>query len=238
MSHYLLSSHVHLCTTGDHMVLLDVKRDKYLAIDAAHMHVLANVVRGWPLGADPAVTEITSPHVVPAVVRQMLAGGLLTSESTLGKEATPLVMASPTSALIDELTERPAIRLGHVARFLAASVSAALALRRRSLEQIVNTVTRRKREYRQPGAVFDMERAAELVAIFVHLRPFVFTTKEACLFSSLALVNFLACYALFPTWVFGVQTRPFAAHCWVQQDSIVFNDTPDLVLGFTPIMSI
>jgi hypothetical protein len=50
------------------------------------------------------------------------------------------------------------------------------------------------------------------------------------------LVNFLAGYGVFPQWVFGVKTDPFYAHCWVQQGSFVFNDTPDYIRGFSPIL--
>jgi hypothetical protein len=37
--------------------------------------------------------------------------------------------------------------------------------------------------------------------------------------------------------VFGVQARPFAAHCWVQKGEVVFNDTVEHVSGYTPIMT-
>jgi hypothetical protein len=60
--------------------------------------------------------------------------------------------------------------------------------------------------------------------------------KHVCLYDSLALVEFLAHYRLFPQWVFGVMAEPFAAHCWVQQDDRVLNDSVDYVRGFTPIM--
>jgi hypothetical protein len=33
-----------------------------------------------------------------------------------------------------------------------------------------------------------------------------------------------------------VKTDPFYAHCWVQQGSFVFNDTPDYIRGFSPIL--
>ncbi len=70
------------------------------------------------------------------------------------------------------------------------------------------------------------------------MRVFLFTSKSECLFDSLTLLNFLARYGIFPDWVFGVQARPFAAHCWVQLDEIVFNDTVEHVGGYTPIMTV
>jgi hypothetical protein len=65
---------------------------------------------------------------------------------------------------------------------------------------------------------------------------FLFSSKDECLYDSLALLEFLARYRIYPDWVFGVQTRPFAAHCWVQQGDIVFNDTVEHVTGYSPIM--
>jgi hypothetical protein len=41
---------------------------------------------------------------------------------------------------------------------------------------------------------------------------------------------------VFPRWVFGVQSRPFAAHCWLQLGGVVLNDTVDHVKRYTPIM--
>jgi hypothetical protein len=75
-----------------------------------------------------------------------------------------------------------------------------------------------------------------LVTAFATLRPFFFAAKDACLFDALSLSEFLAGYGLFPNWVFGVQSRPFAAHCWLQLDGVVLNDTIDHVQRYTPIM--
>jgi len=55
---------------------------------------------------------------------------------------------------------------------------------------------------------------------------------------SLALVEFLARYRLYPDWVFGVQTQPFKAHCWLQYGSLVLNDKPTRLHELTPILSI
>jgi hypothetical protein len=52
------------------------------------------------------------------------------------------------------------------------------------------------------------------------------------------LLEYLAWYRIFPTWVFGVQTRPFAAHCWLQHENIVLNDTVEHVTRYTPIMTV
>jgi hypothetical protein len=76
----------------------------------------------------------------------------------------------------------------------------------------------------------------QLVESFIRFRVFAFSSRNECLFDSLALLEFLARYDIHPDWIFGVQTRPFAAHCWVQSDDVVFNDTVENVSVYTPIM--
>jgi hypothetical protein len=52
------------------------------------------------------------------------------------------------------------------------------------------------------------------------------------------LSEFLARHGIHPVWIFGVQARPFAAHCWLQLNGTVLNDTVDHVIGYTPIMAV
>ncbi|NJO13234.1 MAG: lasso peptide biosynthesis B2 protein [Gammaproteobacteria bacterium] len=74
--------------------------------------------------------------------------------------------------------------------------------------------------------------------VFEALHPLVFASRNRCLFHSLALIEYLARHELYPRWVFGVQAVPFAAHCWVQQEGQVLNDTVEHVSRYTPILSI
>jgi hypothetical protein len=95
----------------------------------------------------------------------------------------------------------------------------------------------RLRKSRASGtSAVDVATVRELVTAFVHVRPLFYTTRDGCLLDSVTLSHFLARYGIFPTWVFGVKTEPFYAHCWVQQGDYVFNDTPDFIKGFSPIL--
>jgi hypothetical protein len=98
-------------------------------------------------------------------------------------------------------------------------------------------VLERKRRDERAVKEFSVDRARILVSVFIRLRPF-YDRKYLCLFDSLALLDFLARYALFPTWVFGVQSEPFAAHCWIQQDGFLVNDTVERVDAYTPVMAV
>lgn len=237
---YLLASHVYVCITDDHGVLLDLKRDKYVGIARGQMKALAACVKGWPGAGEDGASAQSSPFI-----KNLLTSGVLTTDSARGKAAQPVAVPRPEKTLTrpdlamsadaDLFEMRPAINSGHLVNFLRASIAARLALRWRPIASVVAKVRARK-VFSGATHSADPEAIRALVAAFVYLRPLLFTTKDACLADSLALVLFLAHYRLFPNWVFGVQTGPFAAHCWVQDNDVVLNDTPDHVRRYTPIL--
>jgi len=83
--------------------------------------------------------------------------------------------------------------------------------------------------------VVDESDVVHLVATFrtaILLIPGV----RLCLANTMLLSAFLRRHGIRATWVFGVRTYPFEAHCWLEWQDIVLNDTPDHVRWFTPIM--
>jgi hypothetical protein len=105
------------------------------------------------------------------------------------------------------------------------------------MESIVRTVERRKQSASVTPIPFDFRRAEALLAQFDALRP-LFPRKYLCLFDSLAQLEFLSRFGLYPTWIFAVIPEPFEAHCWLQQGDVVLNDSVEEVTKFTPIMAI
>jgi hypothetical protein len=67
------------------------------------------------------------------------------------------------------------------------------------------------------------------------MRPFL-PKRPICLLESLTLIDFLERFDVTPELVFGVRTDPFEAHCWVQCNGVVLNESIDRVRQFTPIM--
>lgn len=59
-----------------------------------------------------------------------------------------------------------------------------------------------------------------------------------CLYRSFFLLAFLRRAGLDATWVFGVRTWPFEAHCWLQFDEVVLDDRLEHVRRFTPIFTV
>jgi hypothetical protein len=237
MARYALAAHVFVCVNGEHLVLLDLKEDRYWALEASQTAGLGSLVAGWPVTSADSIESIDSPSPEAAAAIEVLRGrGLLADGIPPGKDATPVTANVPTRELVSETETAPGARLNSWLKFLTASAFAKFALRTWPFERVILRVKRRKALLEPQSGPLDAERARKLVEAFARYRVFLFSSKNECLYDSLALLEFLARYGIYPDWVFGVQTRPFAAHCWVQHGDLVFNDTVEHVTGYTPIM--
>jgi hypothetical protein len=231
MAQYALASHVFVCLHGEHVVFLDVRKDRYFAIESFRTERLGNVVAGWPV-LSPS-TAGPDRNCMDPVVSLLLEKEILTSRET-GKPAAPVEIPDPVAQITGESLDDPPRRgIGSLARFVMASVRARLLLNHCALESVVARVSHRNRFIPSPP---DDGRIEDLISIYAGLRPFFFTAKDACLVDALSLHEFLSAYGVHARWVFGVQARPFAAHCWLQIGSVVLNDTAEHVRRYTPIM--
>lgn len=229
-------AHVHVCVDGDYVVFLDVRNDRYWALDAAGSQALACLVRGWPTN-DSSQAAHARARSEPNAARPLIEKGLLCDPQESSKPATPIRVDPPTLELLDE-AENAGRGKASALRFLVATTLATVALRHQSFERLIEGAHRRKQRRGASAGRLDVAKAARVVADFETWRPLLFSARDACLLSSLVLIEFLARHDVFPHWVFGVQARPFAAHCWIQHEDILFNDTIEHVRRYTPIMVI
>lgn len=233
MPHYALARHVFVCVQGEHVVFLDVRQDRYLALDCAKTAGLGDIVAGWPVASPASETNRGS---LSAVISLLLDKQILTAADS-GKSAAPVTSEVPRGDVITDVPdEEPRVSLVGILRFARSAIRASLMLKYRSLESTVARVSARRQHCPAAQDMPDIERVGALVEMFATLRPFFFTAKDACLFDALALSEFLASYGVYPNWVFAVQARPFAAHCWLQLGPTVLNDTVEHVRRYTPIM--
>jgi transglutaminase-like putative cysteine protease len=72
---------------------------------------------------------------------------------------------------------------------------------------------------------------------FDQLMPLV-PFQGQCLFRSRLLLAFLRTADRDATWVFGVRTRPFQAHCWLQVHDTALDDAAERICGYTPILAL
>ncbi|MGH8285650.1 MAG: lasso peptide biosynthesis B2 protein [Steroidobacteraceae bacterium] len=230
MPPYLLLKHVYACLSGEQLVLLDLKADRYFALECTEAAALAPLVRGWPVQADG------SGGGDETMVRELLSRSLLTQDESAGKDAMPVAVDTAEAELFLDDTV-PLLNARRVTTALVATTRAAVLMRCTALARIVRGVSRRKR-LRGGAPAPAVEELRELVSVFDYLRPFLFSARDGCLLDCLALSEFLAPHGLFPTWVFGVRTKPFAAHCWLQHDGVLLNDCIERTGSFTPIMTV
>jgi hypothetical protein len=122
--------------------------------------------------------------------------------------------------------------------FVSSWVQVQAMLRFSTFETIV---ARARRAKDASAARYDSRGIAELrekVSLFRRIKPFFFSSKDQCLLHSLVLIEFLAHWRIFPTWVVGLTTDPFLAHSWVQHGEYVVDSTPAEVAHFTPILTV
>jgi hypothetical protein len=237
MSEYLLPRHVFFCGTGHTIVFLDLKRDEYTMIRGRETHAflaLASFHTSTSHGDGLEHSTISADEQARAT-RDLLAAGLLTTDLAQGKPIMPTAVDAPAEHLIEDSQNISiTLRASHICAFVVSCVRAWLHLRFWSIQRSVSYVQQRKQAHgtRVCKAV-DETRA--LVCAFNRLRS-LFPADYLCLFDSLALIEFLAIYGIFPTWVFGVKVDSWSAHCWVQDGTTIYNEDIEEAEDYIPIM--
>ena len=238
---YSLNPFVFLCPSNRYVVMLDVHRDRYACVLRDQFELLAPWLDGWqdaPSAARPDRSD--RPHGIAAeVARTLVSQGILTLDASNSKPVRPVRVPSPRTgmACIQPPTHRAILR--RTPAFFLACRRAHIALQRDRFVTVLTRVAARHsldgRHHVVTGA--SKVQAARLVAIFAALRLF-YPRPYLCTFDSLALLEFLAAYALYPRWIFGVRADPFHAHCWVQYGETVLNDRIEHVTRLSPILAV
>jgi hypothetical protein len=230
---YWLSSHVSFCRTDDYVVLLDTKANRYMGVASDEFDALTDHIVGLQSG------NVASPLPQSDVLRfveDLVTRGILTAERSKGRVAAPVSIEPPRTTLIDGYVDvEGPIRARDGGRFIAALATTKYLLRWRTFEHIIERIRSRsgtRHENRDLAAIRNQ------VALFQKLAPFFINRTDSCVFSTLALGDFLHRYQLYPGYVFGVRTLPFCAHCWLQMGSVVINDTVENVGSYTPILAL
>ena len=184
------------------------------------------------------VAESSTSHTDGAnVIETLLAEGILTKGRADAKPVAPAPIAVANAALAPVSKQaRSVILFRYLRSFVMACVSADRALRKQPLASVVARTAARRLQYDRGTQSFDIEATSKLVAAFNGLRWW-YPRTYVCMFDSLALLEFLAHYRLYPRWVFGVTPEPFQAHCWLQEEGLVLNDSVEHVSTYVPVMA-
>jgi hypothetical protein len=230
---YRLADHVRACHVDGQVILLDLQRDKYIGVGGPLTSALSMRISGWPVST-PDSSQPNGDEMERWV-------GNLRNQAMLVSASTPAPayesLASPHDSLSHcEHAHAPGVSWR---RFLALAHAAVLTshwLKRHRMATIARKLSALRPVYAWAGEVGQRRELRHASAWYQRMRPLVITSHDKCLHDSLTLLRFLAAEKLYPSWVVGVRTRPFAAHSWVQSGDLVLNDTHEYVRGFTPIL--
>lgn len=216
---YGLKPHVHLADVDGDLVLMDAKRNQYFCIarDAAAT-VRGELVGGNRFrGSAPLLDELEVAGLYGAL------------DSVSPFQAVPHLAESDLFGAAPE-----PLRLGEAFALTRAAGRAWRRLRVGRPSAWLEVARRRNR--RANGLEANAERIHTL-ARHAYLARALFPGAARCLPNSMLLLELLALNGLGARWVFGVRTFPFEAHCWVEHDGVILNDTIDHVRWYTPIVA-
>jgi Transglutaminase-like superfamily len=237
---YLLPFHIRFCLVAGGAIFLDLRRDKYFALDSVQTSALGTIAADWPADGALDVPKQSARETAGTEIGDALIKvGLLTRYPAEGRSLAPQAPLPAQEELWPfESRGRSPISLPSLWRYVRAYLRVSLSLRFGTLEKLTQRVATRKSRVPKGRRKLQLETAKRLLEIYRVLQVFTFTAKRACLFDSLLLVDFLAQHGLYPDLMIGVCTGPFVSHCWVQQDAYILNGTTQYVQRFTPILVI
>lgn len=216
MTHLRLLPHISFATIDGQPIFLDLRRDRYFALDGAAAEAFA-AFRSNP--DHPSSDEFA---------KALVATGLF-APSHEPRSLLPARIATPERDLLEDGAS-PGLK--DLIQILFLLIGYRRAVRRQPLEIVIARPPRRnaKRSGSLPTAA-----ALSLAQRFLRARGLI-PIKPICLQDSLALHDWLATHGAHPSLVLGVRLDPFAAHCWVQLGKIVLNDASDRVTAYTPVL--
>ena len=229
MTCYSIPDHVYLYLDDACAVWLDVRKDEYIGQPREALHGLQGWVKDWPADA-PTETPIPDPA---GTLRELEQRGLITSGDA-AKGAIVAKIPEPKFDFVDE-TESTRVRPRQILSTFLAYRKAKRALS--SLEGAIARVRRLKQRPHSPPNIKISDLKAHMKA-FMRVRRGLYDVKQNCLLDSLCTVEFLASLGVYPNFVIGIQTNPFAAHAWAQDGEYVLNDYALRVSYYSPILVI
>lgn len=209
-----LTSNTHAACCGEDVVLLDLTAGSYACLPGC----------GPLIALRPASSSLQ--------VRDLdLAKGLLAIGAAEAGEGAPRVAAPPAER---DLSHPAQIWLSPAdgGAMLACLGDLALSYWRAPFGRLIQTA-----QSRRIGACGEERAIAAAAQAFQHMLPWV-PAQGVCLYRSFFLLSFLRRRGLSASWVFGVQTYTFEAHCWLQAGDLVLDDHLEHVRGFAPILAL
>lgn len=207
---------VHLARVDDDLVFLDLRRDRYQCLPAP----------GAAWDADTQILRLAEPELAAELVR----AGLIRARDGAPPRAVAALPPRPLETLVPARAEP--VRWGDAREAARAWLEFVLIYRGRSLAGLIAAAARSR-----PSAPGEAATANAVARAFHRWLPYA-ALPPKCLVRSFLLLRALHRAGCDATWVFGVKTWPFRAHCWLQRDGLVLDDDLEAVRAYAPILAV
>ncbi|TXH00483.1 MAG: lasso peptide biosynthesis B2 protein [Rhodocyclaceae bacterium] len=201
------------CVCDDRAVFLDVERDRYFCLPSQLNQAFVRTVIDGDAMASADAERLRALGIEDPAPRDFAARrnthAMPTKEMALSDKASSVLRAGATHWLVQSRLKR-----WPFARLLAYEQRRAP---RRSHNPSTQTLAKLHAAFRR--ASLWMGEADQCLARSIAFRMLAFRLGFA------------------PTLVLGIKLDPFAAHCWVQSEDCVANDSLERVRCFTPILA-
>jgi len=223
---YSLREDLSFCRIQDHLIFLDIRRDLYFRVSHAMEQSLLSYM------------ESGVHHEVD--VSALVAHNILVETSDVTPSMLMATIKGPSSSAMEQSKPLGKLQLRESLEVFTDVYMARRCLRTYKLKEVLGmTASYRRVKIAQRPATVSPEHLQKLIvdaaAAFRRTRLYV-PVETCCLLDSIAMVGFLAKRGTYASIVFGVIGDPFSAHCWVQAEDVVLNDTVGNANAHTPIL--
>ncbi|MGQ0588639.1 MAG: lasso peptide biosynthesis B2 protein [Sphingosinicella sp.] len=215
MARFVLPPQIYYCEIGEQRIFLDLLADRYFSL---------------PQEADRSFSTLAGGGEIPTGALDALIAAGVVARSPAGKPLASTTHVAPDRSFLEEEL-RSGGGLSALPEVLLLTLWARRSVRRKRLPRLLIPSAKG----RAPSSEAGRERRDRAVTLFVQARRAV-PVKPNCLHDSLALLQFLRRRRVHADLVIGAKLDPFGAHCWIQDGTMVLNDTLAAARGFAPIL--
>jgi hypothetical protein len=217
-----LRDDLHFCICSGRTVFLDVRADRYFQL---------------PIDLDLAFQRLASGRTAlpsdKAALDAIISRGWIINADQGGRPLLPEATPSPTA----EIAPLPSLaRITDRMKVLALIQMARFDLVRQPFQTLLERMSRSTAALGE-GEATDWTSLDHVAAAFAAIGTII-QRQDRCLPMSIAFKRLCLSRGIRATLVIGVKLDPFVAHCWIQRDECVVNDTLERARLFAPILAV
>ncbi|MDF0544990.1 lasso peptide biosynthesis B2 protein [Sphingobium sp. H39-3-25] len=217
-----LRDNLEFCITGGRAIFLDLAAGRYFALSDRHFAAFQRWISG-EVSLEDGTDRLNG----------LVSQGILIE--TDGADVRP---KTSISGIALPAVRFPVTRLRASPTLVAWIIFDRLLWRRRIKNWPFVRLIKSVRKSARPDRLSSNSIVLPRIIRSFEIADLIIGNHDRCLERSLALVAACRRYGLANTLVLAIQANPFAAHCWVQNQSYILNDHPDRVSMFTPILAL